>query len=56
MRKGGLLDGFPVHLFAGSGEASATLILDSRDLGRVQVAPPPEVQGTAIAVSRPGRL
>lgn len=51
MRKGGLLDGFPVHLFAGSGEASATLILDSRDLGRVQVAPPPEVQGTAIAVS-----
>lgn len=51
MRKGGLLDGFPVHLFSGSGGASATLILDSPDLGRVQVTPPPECQGTAIAVS-----
>ena len=51
MRKGGLLDRFPLHLFTSTNGEGATLILDSPELGRLQLQPVPEGDRTVIVLS-----
>ena len=51
MRKGGLLDRFPLHLFVGGSEGPPILIIDSSDLGRLHLMPLPEGCGTIIALA-----
>ena len=50
MKPGGLLDRFPVHLFAGSCEG-VVVILDDPRLGRLQIDAVPNQAGIVIAMS-----
>jgi len=52
MRRGGLLDGFPIRLFAQGGSGGVTVLIDHPDVGRLQHAPVPDDGGTVVVVSR----
>jgi hypothetical protein len=52
MRQEGLLDGFPLHLLTGKDKEATTLIIDSPDLGRLQLTPVPDGGKMIVALAR----
>lgn len=52
MRKGGLLDGFPMHFFAGGSDEAVMVIVDNPDLGWLHLNPVPEGHRMIIALAK----
>jgi aminoglycoside phosphotransferase (APT) family kinase protein len=52
VRRGGLLDGFPLHLLCGGSEGECVVVLDAAELGRLALDPVPGGRRRVLAVAR----
>jgi aminoglycoside phosphotransferase (APT) family kinase protein len=56
VRRGGLLDGFPLFLLAGGSEDEVVVVLDAGALGRLALDPVPDGRRRVVAVASERRL